>query len=55
MVIYGIYNAETTEKLVNTLDKMHNKVTWHERLFVGRHLFIGLIGSFQKREQYIML
>ena len=36
MVIYGIYNAETIEKIVNTLEKMLNKATLNERLFVGK-------------------
>ena len=28
MVMYGIYNTETIEKLVNILENMHNKTTW---------------------------
>ena len=34
-VMYGIYKAETIEKMVNTVEKMHNKTTWNERLFGG--------------------
>ena len=35
MVMYGVYNAETLEKLVNTIHIMHNKTTPTERLFAG--------------------
>ena len=34
MVIYGIYNSGTLEKLINTGHKMQNKTTWIEKLFV---------------------
>ena len=37
MIIYGIYNAETVEKIVNTSQKIHNKTTWNERLFSAKH------------------
>ena len=36
MLMYGIYNAETLEKLINTVQDIHN-VTSHERLFAGEH------------------
>ena len=35
MVIYGIYNSETLEKLIKTVHKMHNTTTWNEKLFAG--------------------
>ena len=35
MVMYGIYNAETLEKLGNTVHIMHNNRTPNERLFTG--------------------
>ena len=35
MVLYGIYNSETIEKLINTIQKMH-KTTWNDNLFVGK-------------------
>ena len=28
MVMYGIYNAETIENLLNISETMHNKTTW---------------------------
>ena len=36
MLMYGIYNAETLEKLINTVQEIHN-VTSHEKLFAGEH------------------
>ena len=37
MLMYGIYNAETLEKLINTVQDMHNVTSSHERLFAGEH------------------
>ena len=36
MVMYGIYNSDTLEKLTNAVHKMHNKTTWNEKLFVSK-------------------
>ena len=36
MVMYGIYNAETLEKLINTVHQMHNITTPNEKLFSGK-------------------
>ena len=36
MVTYGVYNAETLEKLKNTVHHMHNTKTLHEKLFAGQ-------------------
>ena len=33
MVMYGVYNAETLEKLINTVHCMHNTKTLYEKLF----------------------
>ena len=35
MIMYGVYNAETLEKLVNTVHIMHNNITPNEKLFLG--------------------
>ena len=35
MLMYGIYNAETLEKLIKTVNKIHNTTSSHERLFAG--------------------
>ena len=37
MLVYGIYNAETLEKLIKTVHGIHNTTTSHERLFAGEH------------------
>ena len=37
MLMYGIYNAETLEKLINTVDEIHNATSSHEKLFAGKH------------------
>ena len=35
MVMYGVYNEETLEKLINTMPQMHNISNPNERLFPG--------------------
>ena len=37
MIIYGIYNAETLEKLIETVYHIHNITTPNEKLFAGEH------------------
>ena len=37
MLMYGIYNTETLEKLVNTVLEMHNVTSSPEKLFAGEH------------------
>ena len=36
MVMYGIYNAETLENLINTVHHIHNFTSPHEKLFAGQ-------------------
>ena len=36
MLMYGIYNAETLEKLIDTVLQIHNSTSSHERLFAGQ-------------------
>ena len=36
-LMYGIYNAETLEKLINTVLEIHNVTSSHEKLFAGQH------------------
>ena len=36
MVMYGIYNADTLEDLINSVYKMHNQMTWNENLSAGK-------------------
>ena len=35
MVMYGIYGAETLEKLIDTIHHIHNIITPNEKLFAG--------------------
>ena len=37
MLMYGVYNSETLEKLIKTVHNIHNTTTLHERLFMGQH------------------
>ena len=37
MLMYSVYNAETLEKLINSVHNIHNTTTSHERLFAGQH------------------
>ena len=36
-LMYGIYNEETLEKLIKTVQGIHNTTSSHERLFAGEH------------------
>ena len=33
VVMYGIYNSDTLEDLIDTVHRLHNKSTWNEKLF----------------------
>ena len=37
VLMYGIYNAETLEKLIKTVHEIHNTTSSHEKLFAGEH------------------
>ena len=37
MLMYGIYIAETLEKLINTVHEICNVTSSHKKLFVGEH------------------
>ena len=37
MLMYGIYNVETLEKLINTVQEIHNAISSHEKMFAGEH------------------
>ena len=36
MVLYGRYNSDTLEALVDTVHRLYNQSTWNEKLFVGK-------------------
>ena len=42
MLMYGIYNAETLGKLINTVHNIHNTTSLHERLFAGQQTSLTL-------------
>ena len=35
MVMYGVYNAETLEKLIKTVHSLHKTKTFQDQLFTG--------------------
>ena len=37
MLMYGVFNAETLEKLIKTVHEIHNTTGSHDRLFAGKH------------------
>ena len=44
MLMYGIYNTETSEHLINMVHCIHNTTSSHEKLFTGQHNSI-MLGS----------
>ena len=42
MLMYGIYNAETLDKLINIVHNIHNTTSLHERLFAGQQSTLTL-------------
>ena len=36
VVMYGIYNSDTLEALIDTVHRLHNQMTWNEKLFAGK-------------------
>ena len=37
ILMYQLYNAETLEKLINTVQEIHNVTSSHEKIFAGDH------------------
>ena len=35
MIMYGIYNVDTLEKLIQMVHKMNSRSVWYERLYAG--------------------
>ena len=42
MLMYGVYNAEMLEKLINTVHNIHNTTSLQERLFAGQQSSLTL-------------
>ena len=40
--MYGVYNAEPLEKLINTVHHIHNMTYSYERLFAGQQSSLTL-------------
>ena len=36
MLMYGVNNTETLEKLINAVHDIHNTISSHKRLFTGQ-------------------
>ena len=36
--MYGIYNSDTLEQLIDMVHRMHNHMTFNEKLFAGKIL-----------------
>ena len=57
MLMYGIYNVKTLEKLINTVHEIHNVTSFHEKLFAGEHnptLFRRLYMDALGIQQYVI-
>ena len=35
MIMYGVYNVDTLEKLIQMVHKMNNRSVWYEKLYAG--------------------
>ena len=51
MLIYGVYDAETLEKLIQTVHEIHNITSSHEKLFATNSLLFLRI----TQDKYISL
>ena len=36
MIMYGIYNSDTLEQLIETVHRMNIITSWHEKTFAGK-------------------
>ena len=43
LVIYGVYNAETLEKLIKTVHTLHNRQSMYESLFTGQIMLYNFL------------
>ena len=51
MVMYGIYNSETLEKLIDTVHKMHSIILQFQmKNFLPVNLVLGILGIYLKME-----
>ena len=38
MIMHGVYNVDTLEKLIQMVHKMNTKSVWFERLYAGHEI-----------------
>ena len=50
MVMYGIYNAEILENLINTVHHIHNSTSSNEKLFAGQKGSLTLRSLYAKAQ-----
>ena len=60
MVMYGVYNAEILEKLINMVHHMHNTKTLYEKLFIGQltapyRWYINSHGNQGVKDKYVQM
>ena len=59
MVMYGMYNSDTLEDLIDTVHKLHNRTTWSEKLFSGQienwYNYYSLLFFMTVREKYVKI
>ena len=70
VVIYGIYNSETLDTLINIVHRLHNQTTWNEKIIcriddwyhwylsekgVGRYALNSLLFLTISREKYVKM
>ena len=55
MIMYGIYNADTLEKLIQMVHKMNTKSVWFERLYAGHvNKWFEMYSSSQGANYYVI-
>ena len=55
MLVYGIYNAETLERLIDTVHQIHNTTSSHERLFAQQQSSLTLRSLYAKHPRITAL
>ena len=57
MIMYGVYNVDTLEKLIQMVHKMNTRLVWFERLYAGHvNKWFEMYSSSQKfKKKYIKM
>ena len=48
VVMYGVYNSDTLEDLINTIHKVHNRTTWNKTVFSTDQGLVPLVLNIQR-------